>query len=122
MGKAPQEGWQASAGQGRAPGGPPADGSNPRGLRISSDMDNPAQPAGRAKFITDMGSPITLDNPGGTPIELGRYGVWAYDTSRGKYQVVEVSNDLPGMQRTHGVPDTQVIPIGRKGGESNPPQ
>lgn len=66
--------------------------------------------ASREPFITDLGPEIgsTVLPDGGV---LGRYGVWAWDESKGKYQVVDTGEDLTELQRKHGVPDSDVTQI-----------
>lgn len=61
-------------------------------------------------FITDLGFAPKLRSESEEQYDLGRYGVWVYDTSRLKYQVAATSNDLDALQKKYG-PDLEVCPL-----------
>ena len=62
----------------------------------------------RVRYITDFGVNLTLTLGDGTNQELERYGVWSW-SSRGKYEVVEVGNDLAALMSAHNVPHERVV-------------
>jgi len=62
----------------------------------------------RPKYISDLGQPTVLESTTGGPMRIPRYGVWAFDTGRRKYQVMDTGDDLAALQAKHGVPDERV--------------
>jgi len=48
-------------------------------------------------FITDFGKSMKLGNT-----TLPRYGVWAWDESKGKPQTIDTGNDLKKLQKKYG--------------------
>jgi hypothetical protein len=61
----------------------------------------------RAPFITDLGplSPADIELLG------GRFGVWLYDSAKGKHQVSEVGNDLAALMAKHNIPAERVLKL-----------
>lgn len=70
-------------------------------------------------FITDLGEPVELKSGDAVLVLLPRYGVWAYDPSKGKHQVVDIGSDLNALAERHGIPAT-VTPV-REGRPIAPP-
>lgn len=64
-------------------------------------------------YITDMGEPLPVTDLGsGAWLQtIPRYGVWAWDPARDRYQVVETGEDLAFLQAAFGVPSDRVIPF-----------
>lgn len=62
-------------------------------------------------YITDMGSNLEMVDQSGARSELERYGVWQANR-RGKYEVVEVGNDLKALMEKYCVTQDRVVPIG----------
>lgn len=53
--------------------------------------------SGQNGFVTDVGESVTLTAGAGDmscDIVLGRFGVWKYDESKRKHQVVLVTEDI----------------------------
>lgn len=61
-------------------------------------------------FITDFGQemPATHED-GSVAFILDRYGVWAYDVHRGKYQVLVTGANLDELQEQYG--PCEVVPL-----------
>ena len=70
------------------------------------------------KFIVDAGNTqiLTPADKSQAPVNVGRYGVWAFDQSKGKHQVIESGDDLESLMAKHGVPQERVIPISKMRG------
>lgn len=72
------------------------------------------------RYISDMGGPVAVttiarNDDKEVVVEevtnIGRYGVWAWDESKHKFQVIACGDDLDGLQRKYG-PDLQVSLMG----------
>ena len=67
----------------------------------------------RRKYITDLGQTTVLESTTGGPVSIPRYGVWAFDTGRRKYQVIDTGDERAALQAKHGIPDERVQPVTR---------
>jgi hypothetical protein len=67
----------------------------------------------RPKYITDLGQTTVLESTAGGMMSLPRYGVWAFDTGRLKYEVIDTGDERAALQAKHGIPDERVQPVTR---------
>lgn len=64
-------------------------------------------------YITDFGENFAIQQGDTTVGHLERYGVWQV-RRKGRYEVVEVGNDLPALMQKYQVPAERVVPIGSR--------
>lgn len=67
------------------------------------------------RCITDMGQPLTLtghgiDGTAKSQIHIPRYGVWEFNPTRGKMEVIATSDDLDLLKTKYG-PGLEVVEV-----------
>lgn len=65
------------------------------------------------KYITDMGANVKWTDQEGGPQEAGRFGVWSWDPTQEKYQVIETANSANQLRARHNILTHTVPPIRR---------
>ena len=70
-------------------------------------------------WISDMGTNTELKSDDGSTMMLPRYGVWSRRKWGGKAGVVDVSDDLAGLQEKYKVPTSKVFNLRKTEGKAD---